>query len=165
MAGQGGRYVSFMRSFPNLMPLPASAVERIVESVRPYRFDRIHGGWWGKTVAAAAKETLERSAERYMRAVRGMVVKGEGQIRFLTFGRHSRRSLSLEKTGGGSERRSGEGPGRHSQRLSTRDPPLDLSGDWIYGSGRSAISATDERGRVSQQPPADSLPGGPGTGP
>jgi len=78
MAGQGGRYVSFMRSFPNLMPLPASAVERIVESVRPYRFDRIHGGWWGKTVADGAKETLECSAERYMRAVRGYGRQGRG---------------------------------------------------------------------------------------
>jgi glyoxylase-like metal-dependent hydrolase (beta-lactamase superfamily II) len=70
MAAQGGRYVSFMRRFPNLMPLHPSALERIVESVQPYRFDRLHGGWWDNTVAAGAKETLERAAERYMRAVR-----------------------------------------------------------------------------------------------
>ena len=81
MAAQDGRYVSFMRSFPNLMPLTASAVERIVESVRPYRFDRIHGGWWGRTVAAGAKDILERSAERYMRAVRRYGRQGQGTDR------------------------------------------------------------------------------------
>ena len=78
MAAQDGRYVGFMRSFPNLMPLPASAVARIVESVRPYRFDRIYGGWWGRSVAECAKETLERSAERYMKAVRRYGHRGRG---------------------------------------------------------------------------------------
>jgi len=81
MAAQDGRYASFMRSFPNLVPLPASAVARIVESVRPYRFHRIYGGWWGRTVADGAKEILERSATRYMRAVRRYGGQGKGTDR------------------------------------------------------------------------------------
>ena len=65
------RFVSFMWSYPNLVPLPASAIRRIVEAVRPYPFERIHGGWWGRTVAAGGKDAVERSAARYLRQVQG----------------------------------------------------------------------------------------------
>jgi len=61
------RYVSFMRSYPNLIPLPADAVERIVAAVRPYRYDRIYGGWWDRVVRAGGGSAVERSAARYLR--------------------------------------------------------------------------------------------------
>jgi glyoxylase-like metal-dependent hydrolase (beta-lactamase superfamily II) len=67
---QDRRYVSFMYSYPNLIPLNAKAVERIVESVEPYAFDRIYGGWWDSIVRMDAKAALKRSAERYIRAIR-----------------------------------------------------------------------------------------------
>jgi hypothetical protein len=65
------RYVSFMRSYPNHIPLPQSAVAWIVETLRPYAFDRIYGGWWGRVVASDGKRALEASAERYARYLRG----------------------------------------------------------------------------------------------
>jgi hypothetical protein len=65
------RYVSFMRSYPNHIPLPQSSVAWIVETVRPYAFDRIYGGWWGRVVASDGKRALEASAERYVRYLRG----------------------------------------------------------------------------------------------
>src|SRR5437899_2453098 len=61
------RFVSFMRSYPNLIPLPANEIRRIVERVRPYRFDRIYGGWWDRVMPAGGIKAIERSASRYLR--------------------------------------------------------------------------------------------------
>jgi glyoxylase-like metal-dependent hydrolase (beta-lactamase superfamily II) len=66
---QDRRYVSFMYSYPNIIPLSAPAVRRIVQAVEPYLFDRIYGGWWDAVVASDAKGVLNRSAERYIRAI------------------------------------------------------------------------------------------------
>jgi hypothetical protein len=63
------RYVSFMYSYPNLIPLPASAIHRIVETLRPYPFERIYGGWNGRVVAVEGSDAIERSAERYLRCI------------------------------------------------------------------------------------------------
>ncbi|MGH2470797.1 MAG: MBL fold metallo-hydrolase [Candidatus Limnocylindria bacterium] len=61
------RFVSFMRSYPNLIPLPADEIRRIVERVRPYRFDRIYGGWWDRVTPSGGLGTIETSAQRYLR--------------------------------------------------------------------------------------------------
>jgi hypothetical protein len=61
------RYLSFMYSYPNLIPLSADAVRRIAASVRPFAFERIYGAWDGRTVTTAGKDAVERSAARYLR--------------------------------------------------------------------------------------------------
>ncbi|MCA1554815.1 MAG: MBL fold metallo-hydrolase, partial [Chloroflexi bacterium] len=63
-------WVSFMYSYPNLIPLNAQSVERIVQSVEPFAFERIYGAWWGRIVHADAKAAVRRSAERYVRHIR-----------------------------------------------------------------------------------------------
>lgn len=63
------RYVSFMYSYPNLIPLPAEAVQRIVAAVEPYPFERIYGAWWERVVPQDGKAAVHRSAERYIRAI------------------------------------------------------------------------------------------------
>jgi hypothetical protein len=63
------RYVSFMYSYPNLIPLPAAQVRRIVAAVEPYAFDRLHGAWWDRVVSRDGKAAVRRSAERYIRAI------------------------------------------------------------------------------------------------
>lgn len=63
------RYVSFMNSYPNMIPLSAGEVQRIVDAVEPYEFDRIYGGWWGRIVKTGAKDAVRLSAERYIRRV------------------------------------------------------------------------------------------------
>jgi glyoxylase-like metal-dependent hydrolase (beta-lactamase superfamily II) len=68
---QDRRFVSFMRSYPNFVPLPAAAVRRIVERLEPYPFERIYGGWFDLVVRADGKAALRRSAERYVRALEG----------------------------------------------------------------------------------------------
>ena len=67
---QDRRWVSFMYSFPNYIPLSARTVERIVKAVEPYEFDRIYGAWWDRNVEVDAKDAVRRSAERYKRAIR-----------------------------------------------------------------------------------------------
>jgi hypothetical protein len=63
------RYLSFMYSYPNLVPLPKAAIEQIVRSVEPFAFDRIYGGWFERVVAEDAKAAVARSAERYVQAL------------------------------------------------------------------------------------------------
>jgi len=63
------RFVSFMWSYPNYLPLSTAEIRRIVDAVLPYPFDRIYGGWWHTTVESGAKASVERSAERYIRLI------------------------------------------------------------------------------------------------
>lgn len=63
------RYVSFMYSYPNLIPLPADRVRKIAAAVAPYRFDRIYGAWWPRVVQSGGNEAVSRSAQRYIRAL------------------------------------------------------------------------------------------------
>jgi hypothetical protein len=50
------RHVSFMRSYPNLIPLIARRrCARIVAAVEPFAYDRIYGAWWDKVVTHDAK--------------------------------------------------------------------------------------------------------------
>jgi glyoxylase-like metal-dependent hydrolase (beta-lactamase superfamily II) len=63
---QDRRYVSFMYSFPNLIPLSPAAVRRVVAAVEPFAYDRIYSAWWEKVVSQDAKQSVHRSAERYI---------------------------------------------------------------------------------------------------
>ena len=66
---QDRRYVSFMRSYPNLIPLGSAGIKRILETIEPFSFDEIYGGWWSANVLSDAKASVARSAERYLRAI------------------------------------------------------------------------------------------------
>lgn len=66
---QDRRWVSFMYSYPNLIPLPVRTIRRIVSAVEPFEFERIYGAWWNKVVATDAKAAVRRSADRYIRAL------------------------------------------------------------------------------------------------
>ncbi len=63
---QDRRWVSFMYSFPNLIPLGDAEVRRIVEVLRPYRYERIYSLWEGRVTASDGPAAVERSAERYL---------------------------------------------------------------------------------------------------
>lgn len=63
------RFVSFMYSYPNLLPLPATEVRRIAAALAPFAFDAIVGGWWERTVPTDAKAVMERSVARYVHAL------------------------------------------------------------------------------------------------
>ena len=63
------KHVSFMYSYPNYVPLPASAVERVVRAVGPFEYDRVYGAFWGMVIDRDGKAVVKRSAERYLRAI------------------------------------------------------------------------------------------------
>jgi glyoxylase-like metal-dependent hydrolase (beta-lactamase superfamily II) len=69
MVVQDRDWVSFMWSYPNLIPLPAREVRRIGGVLTELRFDRVYGGWWEKVIADGAHEKVLRSADRYLRAI------------------------------------------------------------------------------------------------
>ena len=61
------RWVSFMYSYPNLIPLPDAGVRRIVDVLQPYAYDRIYSLFDGRVTATDGHRAVERSAERYLR--------------------------------------------------------------------------------------------------
>lgn len=62
-------HLSFMRSYPNLIPLNAAVVRQIVAAVEPYEFDTVFGAFPGRTIPTSGKAAVARSAERYIRAI------------------------------------------------------------------------------------------------
>ena len=65
------KFVTFMRSYPNMIPLSAPSVERIDKLLEPYDYDVIHGAWFERTIPRGGKEVVKRSITRYVAAVRG----------------------------------------------------------------------------------------------
>jgi glyoxylase-like metal-dependent hydrolase (beta-lactamase superfamily II) len=65
------RWVSFMYSFPNLIPLGEDAVRGVAAALEPFAFERIYGGWRGRNVPRDAHAVVQRSAVRYVQALRG----------------------------------------------------------------------------------------------
>lgn len=66
---QDRRHVSFMYSYPNLIPLNARAIDRIRASLASYAFDSIYGAWWGRNIVGGGREAFDASVERYLRAI------------------------------------------------------------------------------------------------
>ena len=66
---QDRRFVSFMYSYPNLIPLPAHVVSRMARRVSELRFDRVYGAWWERVVDRDGRAAVARSAERYCAAL------------------------------------------------------------------------------------------------
>ncbi len=65
---QDTRWATFMYSYPNLIPLPASKVRKIVAAVDPFPYDRVYESFGG-VITPDAKAKVHASAERYIRAI------------------------------------------------------------------------------------------------
>jgi hypothetical protein len=63
------RYVTFMYSYPNMIPLPVSKVQHIADALAPFEFDTIYGAWFDRFIEADGSNIVRRSAERYIRAI------------------------------------------------------------------------------------------------
>lgn len=61
--------VSFMYSYPNLIPLSARAVRQIVDAVKPFAYDKIYGAWWDRDIQSNAQAIVAESAARYISAL------------------------------------------------------------------------------------------------
>jgi hypothetical protein len=63
------RWVSFMYSYPNWLPLSAASVQRILAALEPFAFEKLYGAWPGFVIEADAKSAVRRSAGRYLDAL------------------------------------------------------------------------------------------------
>jgi hypothetical protein len=70
------RFVGFMYSYPNLIPLPEAAVRHIESALSGFDFDAIYGAWWGRIVPEDGKAVVARAAARYVRALAGDLPPG-----------------------------------------------------------------------------------------
>lgn len=66
------RFVSFMYSYPNYVPLDGPTVRTIIRKLDPYKFAKLYGAWPRFAVEGDPKVVLRKSAERYLRAIGDM---------------------------------------------------------------------------------------------
>ncbi|MEC1261907.1 MBL fold metallo-hydrolase [Bacillus swezeyi] len=67
---QDQEWVSFMYSYPNLIPLPARKVKQMADQVKDIPFNRLYNAFH-RAVKKSAGERVQQSAERYIKAVDG----------------------------------------------------------------------------------------------
>jgi len=60
------KHLSFMRSYPNLIPLSARTVQRMDAVMQPFSYDRIYGAWWDRVISTDAKQVVATSVARYL---------------------------------------------------------------------------------------------------
>jgi hypothetical protein len=61
--------VSFMWSYPDLIPLDAASVCHIAEALEPWPFDPIYGAWWERVIVSGGKEAMAYSVRRYIERI------------------------------------------------------------------------------------------------
>ncbi|HST74474.1 MAG TPA: MBL fold metallo-hydrolase, partial [Acetobacteraceae bacterium] len=63
--------VSFMRSYPDYIPLDGGSVRHIADMLEGWPFDPIYGAWFDRVIPAGGKEALAYSVRRYLAAISG----------------------------------------------------------------------------------------------
>jgi hypothetical protein len=63
------RFVSFMYSYPNLIPLDAGTVKAGVSRLAGLEFEALYGAWWGFAIPTGAQGAVRRSLTRYLCAI------------------------------------------------------------------------------------------------
>ena len=61
--------VSFMRSYPDLIPLDTGSVRHIADVLEPRPFEPIYGAWWERVITGGGKAALAYSVRRYLKAI------------------------------------------------------------------------------------------------
>jgi hypothetical protein len=72
------KFFSFMRSYPNLIPLSAREVEGIARALAPFSYDRVYGHFFDSVMRAGAQAAMEKSVARYLAAIAG-TARPEGE--------------------------------------------------------------------------------------
>lgn len=65
------KWLSFMRSYPNFIPLSAKEVEHIGAALAPFTFDVLYGHYFDRVIASGAKPLVAKSVARYLGAING----------------------------------------------------------------------------------------------
>lgn len=63
------RWLSFMYSYPNQIPLNARKIRAIETALAGFAFDDIYGAWWDTNVIGGGREVFSRSIARYLAAI------------------------------------------------------------------------------------------------
>jgi len=70
------KFLTFMRSYPNLIPLAARQVEAIGRMLEPFAFDAVYGIFFDRVIVSGGKEVLKASVDRYVAALAGAYEQG-----------------------------------------------------------------------------------------
>lgn len=65
------KFLSFMRSYPNFIPLSEREVTGIGAALEPFAFERIYGHYFDRVIDKNAKAVLRKSVARYVAAING----------------------------------------------------------------------------------------------
>jgi hypothetical protein len=65
------KWLTFMRSYPNFIPLDARTVEHIGAAMAPFQFDVLYGHYFDRVITRDAKSVLEKAVARYLAAIEG----------------------------------------------------------------------------------------------
>jgi hypothetical protein len=60
------KFLGFMRSYPNFIPLGEKAVRAIAATVAPYQYDAIYGAFWDRVIPQHAGMAMDKSVERHI---------------------------------------------------------------------------------------------------
>jgi hypothetical protein len=63
------RHVSFMYSYPNLVPMKAADVVRMRQVLEGRSFDDVFGYTWGRNIRGEGRAAVDESFDRYLRAM------------------------------------------------------------------------------------------------
>jgi len=63
------KFLSFMHSYPNLIPLSAEQVTGIAAALEPFAFATIYGHYFDRVIPTGGKHVLKISVERYLKAI------------------------------------------------------------------------------------------------
>jgi hypothetical protein len=65
------KWLTFMRSYPNFIPLSAPEVEAIGLAMAPFSFATLYGHYFDRVIAPDAKAVLDKSVARYLANIAG----------------------------------------------------------------------------------------------
>ncbi|MGX9377034.1 MBL fold metallo-hydrolase [Pantoea ananatis] len=66
----GSNSVSFMWSYPNMLPLPAATITAIVNRLQPYDFRKLYSAFEGRDIIDDASSVVKQSAQKYIDCLR-----------------------------------------------------------------------------------------------
>jgi glyoxylase-like metal-dependent hydrolase (beta-lactamase superfamily II) len=64
------KFLGFMRSYPNFIPLGEKAVQAVAETVAPFAYDAIYGAFWDRVIPKNGKQAMDDSVERHIEWLR-----------------------------------------------------------------------------------------------
>lgn len=67
--GLDRRHVSFMYSYPNLIPMKIRDVLAMRSRLARFSFDNVHGYTWGRDIIGNGRQAVDASFDRYLKAV------------------------------------------------------------------------------------------------